>query len=243
MDNPFIAELLNNRATRKFGGSTVGVATPYIQGYHFIWFTRLPPDLKKYTQMGANNIKSDSEISSILSAACLSVDPPGIRLNKVEFSGLGGTKWNAPGGIDHDTELTVKFLEFTRTPIHDIIFSWVKMIRDYRTGTAGVDVPNSKAYSADQYAGTMLYWTTAPDAQTVEFYACYDGVFPTIDPQNGFNSDIENIGKVEHSITFNVDWIWHEPWVRDACMEMSAAFYGNIVDASENHAIVGDVKA
>ena len=39
------AELGQNILTRKFGGTTVGVADPYVTGYHFIWFDKIPPGL------------------------------------------------------------------------------------------------------------------------------------------------------------------------------------------------------
>ena len=50
MKNSF-SELGNNILTRKFGGTKIGVADPYLTGYHFIWFDYLPPDLYKYTKM------------------------------------------------------------------------------------------------------------------------------------------------------------------------------------------------
>ena len=34
-----------NVFSRKFGGTNVGVADPYVTGYHFIWFDKLPNGL------------------------------------------------------------------------------------------------------------------------------------------------------------------------------------------------------
>lgn len=207
--------LTSNLLTRKFGGTTVGVADPYVTGYHFIWFDRLPSALNTYTRQGPSGLDSIGDIQKILAASCLSVTPPGGTLAKVEFTGLGGIKWAVPGNIDYGNSVSVKFLEFSKTPILDIMHSWVKMIRDYRTGVTELeDTDEGIGYSNRTYAATLFYWTTAPDAMTVEYYAAYDGVFPTKDPQDLFSSDVETIGKLDIEIEFNCDYPWHEPWVK-----------------------------
>lgn len=208
--------LTSNLMNRKFGGTTVGVADPYVTGYHFIWFDKLPSALTNYTSRGISGLDSIGDIQKILAASCLSVTPPGGTLAKVEFTGLGGIKWAVPGNIDYGNSVSVKFLEFSKTPILDIMHSWVKMIRDYRTGVTELeDGDEGIGYSNRTYAATMFYWTTAPDAMSIEYYAAYDGVFPTKDPQDLFSSDIETIGKLDIEIEFNCDYPWHEPWVKD----------------------------
>lgn len=208
--------LTSNLMNRKFGGTTVGVADPYISGYHFIWFDKLPSALTNYTSRGISGLDNIDDIKKILAASCLSVTPPGGTLAKVEFTGLGGIKWAVPGNIDYGNAVSVKFLEFSKTPILDIMHSWVKMIRDYRTGVTELeDTDEGIGYSNRTYAATMFYWTTAPDAMSIEYYAAYDGVFPTKDPQDLFSSDIETIGKLDIEIEFNCDYPWHEPWVKD----------------------------
>ena len=77
-------------------------------------------------------------------------------------------------------------------------------------------------------AATLYYWTTAPDGGEPEYFVCYDGVFPTKDPQDLFSSDIETTGKLDIEIEFNVDYAWHEPWVLDKVRK----FGGDIVPAS-----------
>lgn len=212
------SELGSNILTRKFGGTTVGVADPYVTGYHFIMFDKLPPALTQYTQLGVSGISDAGQIRNILSASCLSVTPPGGTLNKVEFTGLGGVKWAVPGSIDYGNTVSVKFLEFNKTPILDIMHGWVKLIRDYRTGITELEDGNDGGgYTKATYAGLMYYWTTAPDAKTIEYYAAYDGVFPAKDPQDLFTSDVETIGRLDLEIEFNVDYAWHEPWVKNKC--------------------------
>lgn len=228
MKNSF-AELGQNILTRKFGGTTVGVADPYVTGYHFVWFDKLPPGLPTYTAVGISGLQSNSEIKNVLAASCLSVTPPGGTLNKVEFTGLGGVKWAVPGNIDYGNTVSVKFLEFNKTPILDIMHGWVKLIRDYRTGITDLeDGEEGTGYSKSTYAGLMYYWTTAPDARTVEYYACYDGIFPGKDPQDLFTSDVETVGRLDIEVEFNVDYVWREPWVKTKCDEFATTFANSI---------------
>jgi len=102
---------------------------------------------------------------------------------------------------------------------------WVKMIRDYRTGiTELTDGDQGEGYTKKTYAGLMYYWTTAPDARTVEYYAAYDGVFPAKDPQDLFTSDVETVGRLDLEMEFNVDYAWHEPWVYNKCKTFAEQF-------------------
>ena len=222
------AELGKNIATRNFGGTTLGVADPYTTGHHYIWFDKIPPKLGDYTSKGVSGIGKDG-IQNILAASCLSVTPPGGTLNKVEFTGLGGIKWSVPGNVDYGNTVSVKFLEMNKTPILDIMHGWVKMIKDYRTGvTELIDGDAGDGYTKKTYAALMYYWTTAPDGQTVEYYACYDGMFPAKDPQDLFTSDVETIGRLDLEIEFNVDYAWHEPWVKSKCDAFAKKFSGAV---------------
>lgn len=213
--------LPNNKFSRNFGGTTQGVADPYVTGYHHIYFSALPKGLANFMTGSAGSM-NEGQIRDLLSSSCLSVTPPGGTLNKVEFTGLGGTKWAVPGNIDYGNTVSVKFLEFNGTPIADIFHGWIKLIRDYRTGVSDlIDGSNLDGYTKGTYAGLMYYWTVAPDGHTVEYYAAYDGVFPTKDPQDLFSSDVETVGRLDVEIEFSLDYIWHEPWVREKCQGLS----------------------
>jgi hypothetical protein len=219
------AQLASNYATRKFGGTTVGVADPYVTGYHYIWFESLPAGIVEYAKGGNSSISNISDIQKVLSATCLSVTPPGGTLNTVEFTGLGGIKWAVPGNIDYGNEVSIKFFEFNKTPLLDIMHGWVKMIRDYRVGVSNLeDKDDGSGYTKKTYASLLYYWTTAPDGYTVEYHACYDGVFPKKDPQDLFGSDVETVGRLDVEIPFNVDYIWHEDWTLRKCQTLSKNF-------------------
>lgn len=211
LKNSFV-NATTNLLSRNFGGTVAGVADPYLTGYHFIFFAKLPEALPDYTGLDI------STMQNLLTGACLSVTPPGGTLNKVEYTGLGGVKFAVPGNIDYGNSVSVKFLEFNGTPMLDIFHGWIKMIRDYRTGTSNLqDTDDLSGYTKATYAGIMYYWTTAPDAKQVEYYAAYDGVFPTKDPQDLFTSDVETVGRMDVEIEFNVDYVWHEDWVEEKC--------------------------
>lgn len=208
-----------NRLTRNFGGTIAGVADPYVTGYHFISFAMLPVNLPLFV---GESLDSD-RIKNILAGSCLSVTPPGGTLSKIEFTGLGGIKWAVPGNIDYGNSVSVKFLEFSGLPILKIMHGWVKMMRDYRSGIS--NVPTPPGYTKSAYSGIMYYWTTAPDVKTIEYYACYDGVFPTKDPQDLLTSDVETVGRLDIEIEFNVDYVWHEEWVKNKCQLLTDNVY------------------
>jgi len=220
----------NNKFSRNFGGTVQGVADPYVTGYHHIYFSSIPTALPNVLQATSNaDIGGIDNIRQLLSASCLSVTPPGGTLNRVEFTGLGGTKWAVPGNIDYGNTVSVKFLEYNGTPITSIFHAWIKMIRDYRTGVTDLlEGTDLSGYSKSTYAGMMFYWTTAPDGRTVEYYAAYDGVFPTKDPQDLFSSDVETVGRMDVEIEFSLDYIWHEPWVRNKCQTLSDKLQSDI---------------
>ena len=220
--------VMKNKLSRGFGGSVAGVADPYVTGYHFISFAKLPTNLPTYTGMSIDNM------SNLLAGACLSVTPPGGTLNKVEFTGLGGIKWAVPGNVDYGNSVSVKFLEFNSTPVLNIFHGWIKMIRDYRSGVSNLS-SDSGGYTKSNYASLLYYWTTAPDAKSVQYYACYDGIFPVKDPQDLFSSDVETVGRLDPEIEFNVDYIWHEQWVKDNCTTLANNIFAIKASVVENY--------
>ncbi len=205
-----------NILTRRWGGHTTGVADPYITGYHHIWFD-LMPNIPFDEEPTTGVLENKREIPLILASTCTGVTPPGGTLNKVEFTGLGGVKWAVPGSIDYGNSISIKFQEMQGLPVSTIMHRWVKMMRDYRTGISNLaesqDKDTESNYTKTNYSAVLYYWTTAPDGKTIEYYAAYDGVFPTKDPGDLFASDVESIGKLDVEIEFNVDYAWHEEWV------------------------------
>lgn len=228
--NSFV-NVATNRLSRNFGGTMVGTSDPYTTGMHFISFAKLPPALSQYS-----GGLEDGDMKNLLTGACLSVTPPGGTLNKIEYTGLGGVKFAVPGSLDYGNSISIKFLEFNQLPIFNIFHGWFKMIRDYRTGTSNlIESADGMGYSKSTYAGLLYYWTTSPDAKTVEYYACYDGLFPTKDPQDLFSSDVESIGRLDIEMEFNVDYIWHEDWVKEKCQSYADNIFNIKADVIEKY--------
>jgi hypothetical protein len=173
-----------------------------------------------------DGVGDNGQFANFLESSCLSVTPPGGTLNKTEFQGIGGTKWSVPTNIDYTNSVSMKFLEFTHLPVANIFHAWVRMIRDYKTGTSHLHDSDS-AYTKSAYAGSLLYWTTKPDGVTVEYSAAYTGLFPSKDPQDLFTSDVSSIDKLEVDMEFNVDWIWHEDWVHTKAQTAATALHGD----------------
>lgn len=113
-----------------------------------------------------------------------------------------------------------------KTPILDIFSGWFKLIRDYRLGVTDklIDGVNGSGYTKKTYAGLLYYWTTTPDAKTVEHYQCFDGVFPLKDPTDLYGSDVETVSKLDVEIEFSIDYSWREPWVLKKCQTFANRF-------------------
>lgn len=217
------APITANRFTRKWGGSTTDAVDPYISGYFFTAWAYLPARLGESIQLAGGTDGINSDAAQVLEASCLSVTVPGGTVNKTEFTGLGGTRWSAPTNVEYDNTATVRFLEFSTLPILAIMHGWVRLIRDYRLG---VTQTLESTYSKSEYSGTMYYWTTKPDGVTVEYYACMSGMFPMKDPTDLYGADITTYDKLEVDVDFNVDYIWHEPWVKSKCKSYASTYSG-----------------
>lgn len=215
---------LGTNILAKKNGGLYSSAEPYLSGYHFIWFDMLPSNLPTYTKNGNASLDNNADIAVVLSAACMRFTPTasGLTLANVEFPGLGGLKWGVPGNLEPTNTIGIQFLEFSKTPVYDILHGWVKMIRDYRVGATDLESGNEGiGYNKKMYSSILYYWTTAPDAKTVEYYACYDGVFPLRDPGEMFIGDISTSDRLEIEIDFHVDYAWHEEWVKTKCQSLA----------------------
>lgn len=219
----------SNRFSRRWGTVSSSV-DPYITGYHFIYFSYLPPSLSKNVKFVGKNTGVDinnGDIKNLLASACQSVTIPGATVNKAEFNGLGNTKWAAPSNVDWDNNCTIKFLEASGLPIFSTIHGWVRMIRDYRSGVSTLDSSSGdNQYTKSNYAATCFYWTTEPNGKMVEYHCCMTGLFPSKDPTDQFGHDLTAYDKLELDIDFNVDYLWHEGWTWSFAQQKANEYYG-----------------
>lgn len=234
-------DMCNRVRDRNWGGTSVNVAAePYISGYSFIKFLHIPEGLPNiFTDLGTWEHHPDnfhvtwpagdmSDVADHLEHAMNSVTPPGGTINKVEFAGLGGSKWAVPGSMDYQNSISIKYYEFSGLPIARIHRAWCSLIRDNRMGLTALNANQggqftNGSYNKQNYAATMAYWTTKPDGITVEFASIYTGMFPTKDPMDLFSGDIQSIDKLEIEIEYNVDMIYNDDKVYKACQQWAMA--------------------
>jgi len=195
--------LSGNLFSRKFGGTTKGVADPFISGYFFGTFESLPTAV-------ASSVPGISAVN-LIQAGLTSVTLPTANLNKTTLDGLGGNKWHVPAGIDIGDTCSLKFVEMSGLPYFQLFHTWFNLIRDIRTG-----VSQLSSYSKEAYAANFIYAATTPNGSTIEF-ACYmTGMFPTKDPFDIYGGDITAIDKVDYEQEFSVDYVWvNDKWVKD----------------------------
>ena len=172
--------LNTNQFSRKWAG-TANAVDPYVSGYFFTKWDKIPSMLPNVTAEVNNNhgLSGVGEIKNLLAGSCLAVTLPGGTVNKAEYMGLGGVKFAVPTNVEFDNTVTVKFLEFSTLPIFNLIHGWVRMIRDYSSGVSEWLTSN---YTKSAYSCNMYYWTTKPDGNEVEYAACISGMYPLKDP-------------------------------------------------------------
>lgn len=211
----------SNRFTRKFG-TEAGAVEPYITGRGFIHFSSIPTNLYQIVNYlkGDTLVSNNDEIKNILESANLSFNGPGKQVNTAEFTGLGGITWTVPTSVTTDNTLTARFLEASGTPILAIFHAWVRLMQDNR---GGVSLLVGDNYTKGNYTSNLYYWTTKPDGVTVEYAACYTGVFPTKDPADLYSTDLASVDKLEIDMDFRCDWVWEEDWVYNRCRELAAS--------------------
>jgi hypothetical protein len=117
--------------------------------------------------------------------------------------GFANNEYQIAAGITKgNTEFTIRFQEYSGSPIRNSIAHWVSGIRDPETGVA--TYPQwTGTYGAAYHTGQLLYIMTRPDADLnqlqsgslkatsqrniIEFAALWTGVFPTRIPMDHLN--------------------------------------------------------
>lgn len=225
-----------NTFTRKFGSAGTSVE-PYLGGYQFIKWAKIPrldaitssgdsmPIISVAKGPAPTGIASEYEMASLLESLAHQVTVPGKTLTAMEFQGLGGITWTAPQSVHQDTTLSIRYLELSGIPVHSINRAWIRMIRDMRTGTTNsLEGPggSATAYSKNNYAGSLYFWTTKPDGLTVEYSALYTGVYPKVDNANLFSGDIADNNQLMLDIDYAFDYCWEQAWVHEVCTAFAA---------------------
>ena len=232
-----------NKFSRKFGTDTNEVV-PYISGAGFIHFATIPTYLPAIVNHHKPQtiISGADEIRNILESCNVSCTIPGKQLNTTEFTGLGGITWSVPTNVTTDTTLSMRFWESSDTPILSIFHGWVRMIRDSRSG---VSLLVDEQYKKSNYASNLYYWTTKPDGESIEYAACFSGLYPTKDPSDLYGYDVSVIDKLEVDMDFKFDYMWEQDWVYERCLDLARSRKSNAfpVSATQLSSTSGEINS
>lgn len=206
--------------SRKYGGTSKGVADPYLRGYNFTCWQTLPTILK-------DNINSivginEDQCKNLLSGASIGWTVPSSTLQRTAFNNLIGTHWNVATNTDYGDSFSITYNEFQDAPISRIHSYWLRIMDNVLTGNES----KISTYEKKYYVATVYLIQTKANVkkQPIEIDALIEkafamtGVFPTTDNNDVFGGDIANISKTELNIQYNIDYIWSSDnysWVMD----------------------------
>lgn len=189
---------------------------PFISGYAFIYWTKLPAFLSdgKVSDYYANHLNlGDMKMAELFKHMTMknfkSLDGIGdIELGAEAITaGFTGNEMNVASNITKgNTEFTLKHQELSGSPIRLMYQYWVDGIRDMDTGIAHYQGAENLAYSQANHTGELLYIVTDPSggqlANSVEFAAYFTNVFPTRVPMGHLNYQSGEHGFTEIDIPF-----------------------------------------
>lgn len=207
--NPFVH---GDKYMRFFGGSPKeNPIDPYLTGWHYM-FISMPGTLINFItadaadSAGNENDQPITQPEEILNIHNLSLTPPATTLNKATMNSIGGFKWSVPTNMDIGDNITVRYNEYSGLPIYRIHKGWVDFIRNTNLGISNSNEA-SNLYQTD-YKATIIYATTRPDGESIEFCSKFTGVFPTKIPTDSFASDIATSDKLEIDIEYSIDFMY-----------------------------------
>jgi len=221
--------VFNNKYSKTWGGTNKGIADPFITGYFGVYFADMPDAVAinaNTINNGVGNEASSSKTaySSLLTSACLSINVPGVTLNKTTFNGIGTKKWSVPSNTDIGDTISLRFLEFSGLPVSKLFYNWVDAIRSLRYQSSKL---TNGTYTKSAYSCSIYYWITNPamTKNDIEIAFCFTGCFPSKVPTDSFNSDVNTNDKVEIDMDFNIDEMFcsldsEQDWVKVKCQSL-----------------------
>lgn len=142
---------------RGFLDTGVNSYDPYVSGYAFILWLKLPvwveknhPLFRKHTEKNFKSMSGINDIELETEGA-----KQGFTNNEAHYTKGIGTK---------PSEFTLKYQKHSGGPITPAYNAWVSGIRDPRTGIATYPKEHNLTYHSSNHTGTLLYIVTRPDA-------------------------------------------------------------------------------
>lgn len=202
---------------------------PFITGYSFIVWTKLPAFFEKSDITGLSDrfkgiTEKNFKTFSGLGDMSLSVEDM--------THGFTGNAYGVATNIQKEnTSFTISHYESAGSPIRQLYTYWVTGIRDFETGLGnyhGLVDKLEGGYSAKNHTGELLYILTDPsggwNGTGIEFACYYTNVMPTKIPMDHLNYTSGDHSVPELSIDFRGNY--HQS---DAINELAAKFL------KENH--------
>jgi hypothetical protein len=180
---------------------------PFIQGYAFIMWTRLPIffDSSYQSQFQALTEKNFKAFSGL---GDMELDQESIT------HGFAGNELPVATNLKKGNNgFTLKHYELAGSPMRELYEYWVSGVRDIETGLAhyhGKIEDGTYQYSMKNHTGELLYVVTDPSGAIstnspgdgIEYAAYYTNVFPTKIPQDHLNYSSGDHGIAEIDIEF-----------------------------------------
>lgn len=146
---------------------------------------------------------SQDNIGDMLSSLCEGVSGvPGGTLNKVDVTGMGGTKWGIVSNFDFGDQITLKFRELSGMPVRKCIAAWANLSRHTN---AGVSMLIDNEYTKTNWSADLVYWLMRPNGKSVEAGIVYQGVYPMSDLGSQIATDITTVDGQTFDVNFHVD--------------------------------------
>ena len=217
-----------------FGNTAIG-GDPAATGPFYIFVTR--PDLNIFSQEATNALSIGTPVAprEIAELLCFDKGTGFIKLLTNLAEGFGvqdvvldtysigegwdGSKMNTPRSTlnsRQDGSLQIEFQEWSGLPVTTLHRLWVEYIEAV---TKGILVPKTGTpdYMLDRvldFACSIYYFQTLPDAQTIEFGVRFTGCFPTAVPFSPWNARLGNAEGVKVSVPYTYAYMEPmEPWI------------------------------
>lgn len=183
---------------------------PFVQGYAYIIWTRLPKffdgtTLANFKYMTQKNFKAFSGLGDMT-----------LDTDTVSMGFAGNTFATATNLKKSEGNFSLTHQEFSGSPIRQLYEYWITGIRDPETGLAtyhGQIASGALNYSMANHTGELMYIVTDASgalggATAIEYAAYYTNVIPTKIPQDHLNFTAGDHGLTEIQVDFT--GVWHK---------------------------------
>ena len=197
-------------------GSIKEMAEPYVGGYSYLIFTRVPMQIRQATTYQTEKVDFDAQ-----------ADKDFFKLVEREFKELSGindidmetvsiqngftaNEHRYPGAVQKNTnEITIKLNEMSGNLMRRPLQNWFTGIRNPETGLYNFPLAGLKNFTVE-----MLYVNCSPSvgsvkastrASSLEFAAYFTGAFPTRNTLSHFNYAAASHDVAEFDIPFPVN--------------------------------------